>query len=104
MAFPEIRLYEFEEAPAGSLALGAQHEHNVQQMSEKGYEFETAVGCLATFTLEGSVAGAVWVTIQAAIGPVDASGAIPAQFNYVRANVTAAGVFGAQLKIAGKVL
>lgn len=105
MAFPEIRVYEFDENPAGTLPLGTGHEHDVRQMSEKGYEFETALGCLAVFTLEGSVAGAVWTAIQAGIGAADIQGVIPAQYNYVRVNGTTAGVLlGAQLKIAGKVL
>jgi len=105
MAFPEIRVYEFDENPAGSLPLGAGHEHDVRQMSEKGYEFETAVGCAAVFTLEGSVSGNVWSAIQAGLGAADAQGTIPAHYNYVRVNGTAAGVLnGARLRIAGKVL
>lgn len=105
MAFPEIRTYEFDENPAGTLPLGPGHAHDVRQLSEKGYQFETAVGCLAVFTLEGSVAGNIWSTIQAGLGAADAQGVIPAQYNYVRANGTNAGVLnGAGLKFAGKVL
>jgi len=105
MAFPEIRLYEFDENPAGTLPLGDGHVHDVRQMSDKGYEFKTALGCAAVFTLEGSVAGSVWTTIQAGIGAADAQGSIGDEYNYVRVNGTTAGVLlGAELKIAGKVL
>jgi len=105
MAMPEIRVYPFDENPVGSLPLGAGHEHDVRQMSDKGYEYQTDVGVVAVFDLEGSVAGDVWTTIQAGLGPADAQGVIPAQYNYVRVNGTNAGVLnGAELKIGGKVL
>ena len=105
MAFPETRNYEFDENPAGTLPLGAGHEMKIDQLSDKGFEYQTDAGVTFVADLQGSVAGNVWTNIQAGLGAADAQGAIPAQYNRVRLNGTTAGLTqGAVLKISGKVL
>ena len=105
MTFAEQRNYEYDENPVGTLPTGAGHTMDVRQNTDKGYEFQTAVGVTAVVTLEGSVAGNVWTTIQAGLGPADAQGEIDAEYNYVRLNGTTAGLVKTSvLKIAGKVL
>lgn len=102
MSFPEKRIYELDENPAGTLPVGTGHIMNIDQMSEKGYDFLLG-GAAFTANLEGSVAGNNW-TVITALG-ASSQGAIPSQYNRVRVVCSAGGAVGtSSLFISGKVL
>jgi len=104
MAFPEIRPLDLNEDPAnpGDALVGQGKVYDARQMTEKGYEIERGAGAAIAGNIEGSVAGNQWATIVS-LG-ASAQGAIPAHYNYIRADITTGGAIDSVVRIAGKVL
>lgn len=106
MSFPENMFVEIPNdgaaPPMALLAIG--DEVNVNQMSDKGYDYVRDPGAGFTAVLEGSVSRRNWSTIVALAA--SAQGAVPAQYNFVRVNVTVGGALGAttELMVGGKVI
>lgn len=102
MSFPEIRNLDWPVDAAGTaLVVGAGAQHDVRQLTDKGYDYTRGALSTHTSNLEGSVSGENW-TVIAALG-ASAQGAIPDHYNYVRIDCTGAGVYDSDvLRAAGK--
>ena len=104
MAFPENKLVELPQNPAGTVVVGVGTTVEVRQMMEKGYDFTRGAGAGFTAVLEGSVRGQNWTTIV----NLNASGqgAISGHYNLVRANVSVGGALGTgtELYASGKII
>lgn len=103
MSFPEILLMNIPNDGAGNAVLGQGIPADARQFYQRiGYDFKRDGGTW-TGNVEASVAGNVWTVITALT--VSAQGGIVDHYNYVRVNVTGAGLLGNdELRIAGKVL
>lgn len=92
----------FETITIPAVAGGATTPVNMSGLFEKGYGYTRDAGAGFTAALQGSVTGHTWT----AIANLNASGSglIPVHYNFVRVNVSVAGVLGATtaLTVAGK--
>lgn len=102
MAFHHQLTVDFPLDLAGDVAVASGAVVDLSGVQDKGYEVVRDAGAGFTAVLEGSVAELNWTTI--ANLNASASGAVPAQYNYVRITASVAGVLGAttELKVAGK--
>lgn len=101
MAFLHQLSVEFPES-GGDVTVANGPVVDLSGVTDKGFDFVRDPGAAFTAVLEGSVAGLNWTTIDGLAAT--AQGAIPAQYNYVRARGTVQGAIGATtaLKVAGK--
>jgi hypothetical protein len=102
-SFPENKIVELPQEVLGTVDTGIVP-IDLNQMSDKGFEYFKGTGAAFTATLQGSVAGKVWTEIDDLTST--AQGAIPAQYNYARVNITVADLLGTDttLYVCGKVL